>query len=207
MSLARSAGFRLVIAAGAAVALRAAANETARPSANRTVLELQIGSVLAPVYGNNGGVFGMGGVPQGRLFVGGKVGRTIFGLGFELARLGTTSGEGPSSSSSSQTSVLFAPGIRFGLAQSSDEQVEAFGEIDVGIGHVFVNQSGSGNSNTGNYRLGYQAGPGLRFWIHPQFGIGGGVGLRGDHYFFTSGSGSSVGVTSIYTSLHVLGAF
>jgi hypothetical protein len=166
------------------------------------ILELQIGSSIV-VAGSNGQVQEM---PQGRLFAGAKMGGFILGLGFELTRVGYSQGSGFGSSSNSATAIMVAPGIRFDLARSDDQRAELFGEIDVGIGHTFFDSSsGSGVSN---YRIVYQAGPGLRYWIHPQFGVGGAVGVRGDHSFYGDGpSNSSYSVTNIFTSLHILGVF
>jgi len=63
---------------------------------------------------------------------------------------------------------LFAPGC--GQPGSLPRRsAEIFGELDLGIGHTFLAQSPSqGATDQGNYRLGYQVGPGLRYCSIPS---------------------------------------
>lgn len=177
--------------------------------ASGTILEVSVQEVMSLVGGSlsNAGVLG---TPGGKLFIGGKTGRAVIGLGLELLRLGSSSSQGTFSNSSSQTQLTVSAGLRYALAQSADEKVEVLGVVNLGIGHVFTESSSSSGSSGGNYRILFEAGPALRYWVHPQFAVGATTGLRSDQYFSDNGSGSSsnsVGVTSLFTGLTLLGVF
>ena len=186
------------------------APSSAGQQASGTVLEVSVQEVMSVVGGSGSNLVVLG-TPASKLFLGGKTGRAVIGVGLELLRLGASSSSGTFSSSSSQTQATISAGLRVALAQSADEKVEVLGVVNLGIGHAFTDSSpSSSNSSGGNYRILFEAGPALRYWVHPQFAVGATAGLRSDQYFADSGSGSSsssVGVTSIFTGLNLLGVF
>jgi hypothetical protein len=158
------------------------------------------------------------GAVQGGFFAGYKIGRIIAGLGFDIERVasGTSGGMQPSTSRA-DTAIAFVPGVRVALVRSSDGRVELFAEADFGFGHAFHDDSTVMNPpDTSNFHFSYQLGPGLRYWLHPQFAIGGLVGVRGDFEFdsqtINTGMGSittstSSGITAIFANLQLLGVF
>ena len=154
------------------------------------------------------------GIVQGGLFAGYKVGRFIFGLGFDIERVAKEQTIGATVSSSS-TAVLFLPGVRVALLRSADLKVELFGQFDIGYGHTFSDPgpSAPATSNTSNHRLVYQVGPGLRYWLHPQFAFSATAALRGDFAFNSMSQpnqipqSSSSGVTGIAGIMEFIGVF
>jgi hypothetical protein len=195
------------------LAAAARAEEPAPPTgqlADGAVLEIAVQDSLASLGTGSGSSGILLGAPSGRFFVGRKVGRLVVGAGLELTRVGFSSSGSTSSSSSSQTQLSFVPGLRYAMATSADQRVELLGLVNLGIGHTFTSTSSGSSSPGGNYRLLYEVGPALRFWVHPQFALGANAGVRGDHLFVDIGTGSSsssVGVTSLFTGLDLLGVF
>ncbi len=74
--------------------------------------------------------------------------------------------------------------------------------------HIFTDSSSGSSSTPSNWRVVYEVGPGLRYWLHPQFALGASAGLRGDLQFFdNNGSSNSYSLNSIFTGLDVSGVF
>lgn len=150
---------------------------------------------------------------QGGIFGGYKVRRVIFGLGFDLARVATgssTSGGGGTTSTAT-TSVLFVPGVSVAIVRSADKRVELFGQFDLGFGTTVGDALATGESV---FRLTYDVGPGLRYWVHPQFAFGALTGVTGAFAWdMRSGMGgapsttTSSGLTSIFAQLQFMGVF
>ena len=194
------------------VALGARAEQApASQQSSGVVVEIGVGETLL-VGGGGSSSLAVVGLPFGRLFVGGKTGRAVFGVGFELLRLGSgSSGSGGFSSSSSQTLLAGTLNGRFVLAQSQDEKVELLAALSLGAGHVFYESSSSASTAPGNTRLIWEVGPALRYWVHPQLAVGALAAVRGDHFSADSSSGgvgsSSSSLISLFTSLNLLGVF
>ena len=140
---------------------------------------------------------------DGGFFAGAKIRRVIVGAGLDIQRAASGSEIGGVSTSQSDTSLIFMPGVRVAIVRSADERVELYGEFDFGLGHIFT------DSDDGNIRFLYQIGPGLRLWFHPQLALGAFMGLRGDFLSRDTGGDSSTswGLTSIFASFNFLGVF
>src|SRR5437899_2157224 len=99
---------------------------------------------------------------QGGIFAGYKLGRFIFGLGFDIARTASgASAPGANDTSQARTAILFSPGVRVAIVRSADQRVELFGEFDIGFGHTFDEQSPSPQGtqpSTSNFHLTYVVG-------------------------------------------------
>jgi hypothetical protein len=150
---------------------------------------------------------------QGGIFGGYKIKRVIFGLGFDLAR--TAAGASVSgvstTTSSATTSILFTPGVSVAIVRSADKRVELFGQFDMGFGTTVGDSVMTGESV---FRLTYDVGPGLRYWIHPQFAFGALAGVAGAFAWDTQSgmagapsTTTSSGLTSIFAQLQVMGVF
>jgi hypothetical protein len=141
----------------------------------------------------------------------GTVASTTFG-----AIGSSTSGAGMNASSSADsTSFVVAPGVRVAILRSRDQRVEFFGQFDIGFGTTVtggsVMQTPPGSS-TSQFHLSYDVGPGLRYWVHPQFAVGAVTGVRGDFEFDSVSSqgvtqSQSSGLTSIFAALQLTGVF
>jgi outer membrane protein with beta-barrel domain len=156
------------------------------------------------------------GVVQGGVFLGGKIDRVVVGLGFDLGRVASgTSVTGGGDSSQASTAIMFTPGVRVAIVRSHDQRVELFGEFDMGFGTLVNEQSPApmaGGPSTSRFRFAYDVGPGVRFWVHPQFAISGFTGVQGQfEYDSTTQAGvtqkTSSGLTSIFAALQLLGVF
>ncbi len=149
---------------------------------------------------------------QGGIFGGYKIKRVIFGLGFDLARIATGSSvSGGGTTSTATTSILFSPGVSVAILRSADRRVELFGQFDLGFGTTVGDSVASGESV---FRMSYDVGPGLRFWVHPQFAFGALAGVAGafvwDSRAATAGmpgTTSSSGDTAIFAQLQIMGVF
>jgi hypothetical protein len=157
---------------------------------------------------------------QGGLFAGAKLGRVIVGLAFDLQRLATGTGStGMNETTTARTAILFSPGVRVALARSRDQRVELFGELDFGFGHFFVDNTPSpqgSQAETSNFHFAYTLGPGLRYWVHPQFAVSALGALNGQFEFdstttmignIKSTSTSSTGNTAIVAALQLTAVF
>jgi hypothetical protein len=176
------------------------------------VVEARLGSELL-----NLGATGMGttslvvGGVQGGVFGGYKIKRFIFGLGFDLSRVASGTSSGNTSTSTATTSIMFTPGISVAIVRSADKRVELFGQFDMGFGTTVGDGIGPGESV---FRLMYDVGPGLRYWVHPQFAFGALAGLNGSFAWDTRAATmgvpsttSSSGLTSIFAQLQLMGVF
>jgi hypothetical protein len=146
-------------------------------------------------------------LPQGGFFAGYKLGPMAAGLGIELLRLSASARFGDFEADQSMTQILFLPGVRYAFAGSADGRVELFGQLDLGLGKSF-----QADSNDTDFveptRLVYQLGPGLRYWVHPQFALGATAILRGERQSFSEDTFSvSLMTTSIITNFQLTGVF
>jgi hypothetical protein len=158
------------------------------------VLELHVGTYLFPVSPGGFGFFGGGAAPgmEGGFFGGLKMDRLMIGLGFQMR-----------SSDPGSTAMVWLPGLRYSLVRSGDERVELFGQFDLSVGHVF----GAG-MNSGNIDFGFDVGPGLRYWVHPQFAVGAVTLLNAQWNFFTDVPGDAhVVVLGVVGALALTGVF
>src|SRR5678815_4877790 len=163
-----------VLCAGASVCARAQGRPVllqlapAEPNQveNGFVTEIDVGTQLIDVA--NGSLASL----SGNCFVGVKIDRLIIGGAFYVGRVHQDPGGGQPETSSTQ--FLFVPGIRLTAVRSRDARVEVFVELDVGLGHGFVEPV-----DTNNVLLRYVVGPGLRYWIHPRFAFTAVAGMAG----------------------------
>lgn len=176
------------------------------------VVEARIGSELLSLGSTGMGTttFSIGGV-QGGIFGGYKIKRFIFGLGFDLSRVASGTSTGNTSTSTSNTSILFTPGVSVAIVRSADKRVELFGQFDMGFGTTVGDSIATGESI---FRLTYDVGPGLRYWVHPQFAFGALAGLNGSFMWDMRSANnglpsttSSSGLTSIFAQLQFMGVF
>ena len=153
------------------------------------------------------------GVVEGGLFGGYKIKRFIFGLGFDLSRVasGASVSGSNATTSSATTSILFSPGLSVAILRSADKRVELFGQFDMGFGTTVGDSVAVGESI---FRFAYDVGPGVRYWVHPQFAFGAYTGVNGAFTWDTrSAMGgmpattASSGVTSIFAQLQFMGVF
>jgi len=178
------------------------------------VVEARLGSQLVDIV--TGTTPGSGttfaGV-SGGIFGGYKIKRFIFGLGFDLARVasGASVSGSNTTTSSATTSIMFTPGLSVAILRSADKRVELFGQFDMGFGTTVGDSVATGENI---FRFGYDVGPGVRYWVHPQFAFGALAGVNGAFTWDTrSAMGgmpsttSSSGLTSIFAQLQFMGVF
>jgi hypothetical protein len=196
----RRAGMIVALALALGLAGPAAAQEHGTKDRG-FALELHLGTQVADVANVKEGQSYSG--LEGGFFAGYKLGRVIFGAGLEYLRSATGATALGRTTSASDSSFLFVPGLRVTILTSADHRVELFGQADIAIGHAFTDQ------NAGNFLIRYQVGPGLRLWFHPQFALGAVFGLRGDFADIDDGNGvsHSRGITSLFTQFQVLAVF
>jgi hypothetical protein len=132
-----------------------------------------------------------------------------FFLGFDILRVATGQSFAGTSTETSRTAILFSPGVRVAIVRSADKRVELFGQFDMGFGTTVSDPS---TPNTSNFHFTYDVGPGVRYWVHPQFAFSGAALLDGQFEFdSTNNAGtttkSSSGLTSITAQLQLLGVF
>jgi len=131
----------------------------------------------------------------GGIFGGYKIDRIIVGVGFDF----TSSDAG----GGAQIVMRWAPGLRVAIVRSNDERVELFGQFDFSFGHDF-------GSNVGNELIGVDLGPGVRYWVHPQFALSAVGGWNGNWNLY-DGVGPLPGqksvVMGIFAGLQLLGIF
>ncbi|MCP4527657.1 MAG: hypothetical protein GY833_17320 [Aestuariibacter sp.] len=123
---------------------------------------------------------------QGGFFLGHKIDRVTYGLGFDIWRNSYTRKSEFDDRKSSMISFLLVPGVRVAIVRSDDERVELIGQVDVGIGTSIYKQKDEDEeyeeyeNDYKYFNFTYAVGPGLRYWVHPQFAIGVVAGLRGE---------------------------
>jgi hypothetical protein len=173
------------------------------------VVEARVGSQLLTIStgGGGGSGFSVSGL-KGGIFGGYKLGRFIFGLGFDLERLASGTSVGNTGTSNATTLFQFVPGVKVAILRSADKRVELFGEADFGFGTTVTDQT----TNVDYFHFSYDVGPGVRYWVHPQFAFSALAGLDGQfEYDTTSNAGVSMttssGVTSIFAQLQFMGVF
>jgi hypothetical protein len=180
-------------------------------------VELNLGSRLVGFTtgtGNSDSLTSFGGL-QGGFMLGYKISRVTVGLGLELTRVAVGSGgTNMSDTSSADTAFELVPGVRVAIFRSPEKRVEMYGALDIGLGTTAHEQSTGGNATPSSRTLlvTYRIGPGVRFWAHPQFALGGLVGVEGDFVFQRMGDTgmtmtTSTGLTSIFGQLQLLGVF
>lgn len=161
---------------------------------------------------------------QGGLFAGYKIDRIVVGLGFDISHIGTSTtlaaGGNQSTGTRRDTAFLLGPGIQAAILRSKDQRIELIGAFQIGFGRTFTSLSNDPEvppqykpeTNTKNFHLAYQIGPGLRYWAHPQFALTVSSGISGDHLFFTQNNPSGnkadqINSVSLYGTLGALGVF
>jgi hypothetical protein len=146
---------------------------------------------------------------QGGIFIGTRSRSLMIGIGLDLTRLTSTQTAGTNIDvTRSQTSVLVSPGIRAVLARSGDERTELFGQLDIGYGRLWSSESGSTVDAPSTNHLRAQVAPGIRYWVSPNFAVGGSAGFRYDRYSRDiMDATSSAGMTSVFSSLQLTGVF
>lgn len=145
---------------------------------------------------------------KGGIFGGYKLGRFIFGLGFELERYAAGTSVMGTSTSSATTVFQFVPGVSVAILRSADKRVELFGQADFGFGTTVVDNE----QNVDHFHFSYDVGPGVRYWVHPQLALGALAGLDGQFEYDTQhmngvSQTQSTGITSVFAQLQVAGVF
>lgn len=156
-------------------------------------LEVHFGTQLVSLGGGVGS--GTLGTLEGGAFAGAKLGRLVLGLGVAFSRVHQAMMGGADSST---TALVLLPGVRYAFVQSSDHRVELFGELDVGLGHTFT------DPDRNNIVLRYIVGPGVRFWVHPQFAFAALTGIDGT-FLWTNGPWSMNDVHAFFASVQLMG--
>src|SRR5690349_13821962 len=90
-------------------------------------LEIHIGTQFI----GTGNAQGLNALEPG-IFFGGKIGRLIVGLGFDITRTEINSGA-MGAVDVGRTTITFLPGMRLALLRSRDERFELFGQLDFGF--------------------------------------------------------------------------
>jgi hypothetical protein len=184
---------------------------------NGFALEMHLGTQLVSLGGIGGGPPTALGLVSGGFFAGYKIDRFIFGLGFDLARVANSMSAPGADTSNASTAFFFTPGLRVAILRSSDQRVEMTGQFDLGLGTTTTEQSPSPTGpqpDETRFRLYYNLGPGIRFWVHPQFSIGALTGVHGDFAYTKTtppmtnvSTSTSSTVTSIFAAIQLLGVF
>lgn len=162
------------------------------------VLRASIGGRVGLVDTGIGGILATGNDLEMGLFLGGKNGRVIGGVGMEFTNF--------TGNNNSVSSVIFAPEVMIALARSSDHRVELVADLSLGFG-VYL-PSGAGGRNK-SFQMTYHLAPGVRFWAHRHFAIQGLAGFAGLAIFPPSDSGSSAkpeSIHGVYAGVGLLGA-
>jgi hypothetical protein len=161
---------------------------------------------------------------SGSLFAGYKIDRIIVGLGLDIASFGTTTQyaapSGMATGSRTDTSFLISPGLQVAIVRSPEKRVELLGAFQIGFGRTVTSQSQDPAltpdllpaTDQSNFHLNYQVGPGLRFYLHPQFALSVISGIEGDHFFATQNNPSgrradTLSTVSVFGTLGALGVF
>lgn len=156
-------------------------------------MQLRLGTQVLAFTGS----YSLGSMSGGFL-AGYKTGRVTVGLGLDFQRM-ATSGSGLYATSSSSTGVLLVPSISVAGLRAADGRVEMFAQLDLGVGAAIADSSNL-------VRFNYKAGPGLRYWVSPNFGVSAFAHVSGEHTWWTS-SGSSNDLLSIGATMGMLAVF
>jgi hypothetical protein len=154
---------------------------TGGPKQNGLVFQLKFGGNFMNI--DVGGVMGgspmIGGWLNGGFMFGYKMGRLTLGLGIELAygdhRYKTFSGTGMIDAVDSTALVLFSPTIEFYLLMANPLALY----LTAGIHAGFLNQHNDPGDDYTDGAMGFHAGFGMRFFLHPRFALGVEGGFRG----------------------------
>lgn len=145
------------------------------------------------------------------LLVGVKLHRVIIGLWGEIDSLGSAvllgSTAGTSSDSASATSFLLGPQVQLSLLRAAAGRFELFGSAQLGLGRVSRSRSvdpalpstAATDFPLSTFQLGYQIGPGLRFYVLRSAAISLTGGLAGDHLLESRDSPSGLRQESQYS--------
>ncbi|MDJ0761979.1 MAG: hypothetical protein QNJ97_03230 [Myxococcota bacterium] len=142
-------------------------------------LEIHLGTNVMPGIAYATGVITSN--IRGGFLAGYKTDSILLGMGIDFVRYSFFLDSGDDTAELSMTSLLAVPGIRVVLAQSRDRSVDLITALNAGFG--FYNASSEGDPytkhNDTSFLFSYDVGIGLRYWIHPQFALGGSSGFSG----------------------------
>ena len=161
---------------------------------------------------------------SGDLFAGYKMDRFLFGLGFEIDHIGSStqlaSNAGTATTTTKTTSFLFTPGLQVAALRAASGRLELLGSVQFGFGRAVTTRTDDPvlppnvmpEYQTTNFHLKYQIGPGLRFFFIPQFAISLLSGIEGDHFFASQDTPSGLRAdqlnnVSVFGKLGLLGVF
>lgn len=145
------------------------------------------------------------------LLLGVKLHRVIVGLWGEIGSFGSTvelgSSAGSSISSASATSFLLGPAFQYSALRAAAGRFELLGSLQLGFGRLSTTRTMDPELPSTidtdfprtSFQLGYQIGPGLRFYVLRQAAISLIGGLAGDHVFVTQDSPSGLRQDSQYS--------
>lgn len=158
---------------------------------------------------------------EGGLSAGYKAGRFMIGLGFDFTNVNSTApttivdpdngGVRTVTVSTSNYSFVVYPEVQYAFVQSDDQRVELIGNGSLGLGSfgTTISPSNGADDDSSRFRLRWRIGPGVRYWLHPQFAASLIVGVSGNH-LITSVSGaasSSSATTALYSQIGLVGVF
>jgi hypothetical protein len=166
---------------------------------------------------------------EGGLFFGYKMDRVVFGVGFDFSNWSehdTVNDFDPNTMNPVEVSVdrstysfVIYPEVQVAFARSADRRAELYGAVSLGLGtwdttstrdpDLFPDPNPTTTEPT-RIRFRWRAGPGVRYWVHPNIGMSLLAGFSGNYMFLdgdTALESSSVGLTSLYTQIGLLGVF
>lgn len=158
------------------------------------------------------------------LLLGVKLNRVILSLWGELDAMGSTvqlgSAAGSSISSVSTSSFLIGPALQLSVLRAAAGRFELLGSAQLGMGRSSTAHSAdpllpstvATDFPSTTFQLGYQVGPGLRFYVLRQAAISFIGGVAGDHLFVKKDSPSGLRADQLYSislfgTLGALGVF
>ena len=81
--------------------------------------------------------------------------------------------------------------------------MEMIGILNVGYRNVLHGGMVSSGAESATHGVALDLGPGLRYWVHPQFAVGAAAGVRGDFLFAPEGTRAF----SVFGAVQILGLF
>lgn len=161
---------------------------------------------------------------QGGIFGGYKLGRFLFGLGFDLSNFQTevayNDGTNSAKAVVSNTGFLFSPGAQVAVLRSGDGRVELIGAAQLGFGSIVSRSYQDPElppelqavNNQRTFYFQYRVAPGLRVWALPQLAFNLLTGLSGDHLFTytdnpSGNQNNQRASTAFYVNLGAMGVF
>ena len=179
------------------------------------VVEMQLGNAnmfdidnpYLPAKGNYSG-----------LMLGAKLGGIILGLGFSYDQITRDINAEDIQRTQTFNTMFLIPSLRTTLLSSQDKKVELFAMVDFGVGisqidietDMSEDYFSSDEMPTDINHILYQIGPGVRYWVHPQFSLGVHGGLKGDWVRITREGvryEESLHRMGIFTSFNALAVF